>query len=495
MQYKDPESKSKSKASKHDTKPDFVYDPDNKDQNNSDEESLLASQLDPMGKEDQIIDPKLEKRARRRKKAKRIILFVLLFIFLAGGGAFAYLFSRANKISTNPFNFSTKLKGESEGRVNILLLGVGDPGHDGETLADTNMVVSLDTKNNKVAMISVPRDTRVFIPSEGYVKINNAHAIGQAKTPPKGIELAQKTVEDTLGIPIQYYVRANFSGLKDAVDAVGGIEVDVKEPLNDPEYPCDKNQYKSCGFKISAGPTKMDGSTALKYARCRKGTCGDDFGRAIRQQEVLQAVRTKAVSSETLTDPKKLASLIDAAANNISTNMSLSEIQRAYELSKKVPTENITSIVFSTNPNGFLKQDPSSSDLLPVGGNFDEIKKFVKEIFTVGALWSEDAKIIVENGTATVGLAGKFEAKLANAGVPIQILAIQNATTKDYSTSQIIDYSGGKKPQTIKYLEDLLGVKATLPAEASKSTGSQDITVILGSDYADKVSQTGTASE
>ena len=136
----------------------------------------------------------------------------------------------------------------------------------------------------------------------------------------------------------------------------------------------------------------MDGSTALKYARCRKGTCGDDFGRAIRQQEVLQAVRTKAVSSETLTDPKKLASLIDAAANNISTNMSLSEIQRAYELSKKVPTENITSIVFSTNPNGFLKQDPSSSDLLPVGGNFDEIKKFVKEIFTVGALWSEDAK-------------------------------------------------------------------------------------------------------
>ena len=276
--------------------------------------------------------------------------------------------------------------------MNILLLGVGDPGHDGETLADTNMVVSLDTKNNKVAMISVPRDTRVFIPSEGYVKINNAHAIGQAKTPPKGIELAQKTVEDTLGIPIQYYVRANFSGLKDAVDAVGGIEVDVKEPLNDPEYPCDKNQYKSCGFKISAGPTKMDGSTALKYARCRKGTCGDDFGRAIRQQEVLQAVRTKAVSSETLTDPKKLASLIDAAANNISTNMSLSEIQRAYELSKKVPTENITSIVFSTNPNGFLKQDPSSSDLLPVGGNFDEIKKFVKEIFTVGALWSEVSK-------------------------------------------------------------------------------------------------------
>ena len=295
--------------------PEFVYDPEKDKHNRS--ETQLANELDPITQENQILDPKLEKRAKRRKRIKRFILFTLLFLLIAGGAIFAYLATRAGKISTNPFNFSTKLKGEDEGRVNILLLGVGDPGHDGETLADTNMVVSLDTKNNKVALISIPRDTKVSIPGEGYHKINNAHALGELKKPPQGIELAQKTVEDTLDIPIHYYVRANFSGLKQAVDAVGGIDIDVKEALNDPEYPCDKNEWKSCGFKLKAGPTHMDGATALKYARCRKANCGDDFGRALRQQEVLRKVQEKAGSMETLSDPKKLGALIETAANNI----------------------------------------------------------------------------------------------------------------------------------------------------------------------------------
>ncbi len=471
--------------------PDFVYDPD--DNNDSLEaEDFLASELDPMSKEDQILDPKLEKRAKRRKKIKRIMLFMVLFFFIAGAGIFGYLFLKAGKISTNLFNFSTRLKGEDQGRVNILLLGVSDPGHEGETLADTNMVISLDTKNNKVALISIPRDTRVYIPGEGYHKINNAHAIGENKQPPGGIELATKTVEQTLDIPIHYYVRANFSGLKQAVDAVGGIDIDVKEPLNDPEYPCESNEGKSCGFKIRAGMTKMDGSTALKYARCRKGTCGDDFGRAQRQQEVLKALREKATSSQTLTDPKKLNGLIEAAANNLKTNLSPTEMQRVLELSKKITNDNILDIVFSILPNGFLKPDPSSSDLLPTAGSFDDIQKFVKEVFNIGGLWSENSTVIIENGTSTVGIANKFEAKLINAGVPIQIIAVQNAKTKNFTTSQIIDYTSGKKPKTIKYLEDILGIKATTPAEGQKHIGSQDITIILGTDYAEKVAQTGT---
>ena len=480
---------------KNTPEPEFVYDPEKDKHNHHKSEDILASELDPLKQENQILDPKLERRAKRRKRIKRFILFTLLFLLIAGGAAFAYLATRAGKISTNPFNFSTKLKGEDEGRVNILLLGVGDPGHDGETLADTNMVVSIDTKNNKVAMISIPRDTRVYIPGEGYHKINNAHAIGEQQKPPQGIELAQKTVEETLDIPIHYYVRANFSGLKQAVDAVGGIDIDVREALNDPEYPCEKNEWKSCGFKIKAGPTHMDGATALKYARCRKGNCGDDFGRALRQQEVLRKVQEKASSMQTLSDPKKLTGLIEAAANNIKTNMSPTEMQRAYEISKKVDQNSIIDVVFSTKTNGFLKQDPSSSDLLPVAGNFDEIQRFVAKIFEVGGLWSEDAKVVIENGTTTVGLAGKLQIKLTNSGAPVQILAIQNAKTKDYTTSQIIDYSGGTKPHTVKYFEDLLGVKATQPAEGTKKVGAQDITIILGSDYAEKLTQEGTEAE
>lgn len=491
------EKKLKQQAHHQEVKPEpeFVYDPEKDKLNHNSKENLLANELDPLNQESQIISPKFEKRAKRRKRIKRFILFTLLFLLIVGGATFAYLVSRAGKISTNPFNFSTKLKGEDEGRVNILLLGIGDPGHDGETLADTNMVISLDTKNNKVAMISIPRDTRVYIPDEGYHKINNAHALGELKKPPKGIELAQKTVEETLDTPIHYYVRANFSGLKQAVDAVGGIDINVKEALNDPEYPCDKNEWKSCGFKLKAGQAHMDGSTALKYARCRKGNCGDDFGRAMRQQEVLKAVQQKALSLQTLSDPKKLSGLIESAANNIKTNMSLTEMQRAYDLGKKVNQQDIINVVFSTKPNGFLKQDNTSSDLLPVAGNFDEIQRFVAKVFEIGALWAENANIIIENGTTSVGVAGKLQIKLVNAGVPVQILAIQNAKTKDHTTSQIIDYSGGSKPHTIKYFEDILGVKAVGPPEGTKKNGTQDITIILGSDYAEKLTQTGTAPE
>lgn len=478
--------------------PDFVY---NTDKNKDDRDAKKSNHEDSLAKELSYINNNesdssmefedLTKKPKKKKKLKAFVITFLIILILSGIGIFAYFASKAGKVSTNPFNFSTKLKGEDQGRVNILLLGVGDPGHDGETLADTNMVVSIDTNNNKAAMTSIPRDTRVTIPNEGYGKINTAHALGEQKDPPQGIELAQKTVEETLGIPIHYYVRANFAGLKQAVDAVGGINIDVKEPLSDPEYPCDNNQYRSCGFKLAAGPTTMDGNIALKYARCRKGTCGDDFGRALRQQEVLTAIRAKATSSETLSNPKKLNSLIDAAANNIKTNMSLSEIQRAYEIGKKINTDNILDIVFSTKPNGLLKQDPSSSDLLPSAGDFDEIQELVKNVFTVGGLWSENAGVIIENGTTTPGLAAKLEAKLNNNGALVNILTIQNSDKNDYTTTQIIDYSKGKKSQTIKYFEDLLGVKATQATESQKPNGSEDIVIILGSDFAEKITQNG----
>jgi len=473
-------------------KPDFVYDPDEDKVHKNATKQTLAEELDPMLKDNSLMDAKMKKRAKRRKRIKRIGIFALISLFVALGVGFFYFVFKAGKISTNPFNFSTKLKGEDEGRVNILILGVGDPGHAGETLADTNMVLSIDTKNNKAAFISIPRDTRVYIPGKGYAKMNYAHAAGEAEDPPNGIAVAKSTVEETLGIPIQYYVRANFSGLKQAVNAVGGIDIDVKEPLSDPEYPCETNENKSCGFKLAAGPTRMDGSLALKYARCRKGTCGDDFGRGLRQQEVLNAIKEKALSLGTLSDPKKLNDLINAFADNVKTNMSISEMQRAYNISKNISKENVYNVVFSLNDNGFLKTDPSSSDLLPAAGNFEEIKKFVKDIFTLAPIWVEDPGIVIENGTTTVGVAGKLEDKITNLGLPINVIAIQNAKTKDYTTSKIIDYSGGKVPNTIKYFEDLLGVKAEAAPEGQKAIQGQDLIIILGSDYADKITQSGT---
>lgn len=437
-------------------------------------------------KPDFIYDPVRDKRhnlkrvAGRPKKPmarwKKVLIFIgcCLALGLVAFGIFT--FTNIAKIAPNFFKFETKLKGEDEGRVNILLIGTGDPGHDGEGLADTNILVSVNTRENKLAMVSIPRDTRVKIDGHGSKKINEAHAYGD-------IPLATDTVENFLDVPVHYYVRANFTGLKQAVDAVGGIEIDNKQLLYDPEYPCDKNQWKSCGFKLQPGRQKVDGTTALKYARCRKGTCGDDFGRAARQQEVITAIRTKAMSTETILNPAKLTALIQTAGDNVKTDLSVQGMLRLNDLTKDIPNDQIVNAVFSLEPNGFLKPDPAgSSDLLPIDTTLTSIQTFVKDIFKLGPIWKENATIVIQNGTATASLGGKLEAKLEKEKLPFTITQVTNALKRDYTTTQIIDYTGGTKNNTKSYLEGALKVTATTPEKEVKNP-PQDFVIIIGSDY------------
>lgn len=459
----DPEAEKGKKPA--DTNPEYVFDP-----------AVIPADTEPTDPLD--MKNNLEKPTKKKKRWKKVLLTIFLLLLAAAIAYGIYAFLHIAKISTNPFGFG-KLKGEDEGRVNILLLGVGDPGHDGEQLSDTNMVLSINTKSNpaQVSLISIPRDTRVYIPGHGYAKINEANSDG-------GPQLAEQTVSDTLGIPIHYYVSADFSGLKQAVDAVGGVDIHNIDTLSDPEYPCDNNQWRSCGFTLKPGDYHMDGTTALKYARCRKGTCGDDYGRAARQQQVLQAMREKALSLQTLSNPAKVTNLINSVGDNVKTDLSLNNMMRLRDLTKDVKTNDLISVVFSVKPNGFLKQDPYSSDLLPAAGNFDDIQAFVKDVFTLGPIWKEEADVTIENGTTTVGLALKFKGKIDADGDIVTVASVGNADTKDYTTTKIIDYTGGQKPNTAAYLEKMVGtgVKVTQPSEPVKNP-TVDFEVILGSDY------------
>ena len=452
-------------------RPDFIYDPIKDKRHN------LAS----ISRTSKLARGK--KPARWKKPAKWLALISALLI--AGFAFFA--FRNVAKIAPNFFKFEQKLKGEDEGRVNILLLGVGDPGHDGDQLSDTNIVASIDTKNKQVALISIPRDTRVKIPGNGSLKINNANALG-------GTELSQKTVENFLGIPIHYYVKANFTGLKQAVDAVGGIEVNNKQLLYDPEYPCDNNQWKSCGFKMQPGVQKVNGTTALKYARCRKGTCGDDFGRAARQQEVIGAIRVKAVSSQTLLNPAKLTQLIQSAGDNVKTDLSIQGMLRLNDLTKDTPQDQFINTVFSLEPNGFLKSDPGgTTDLLPIDSTLVSIQTFAKDIFRLGPIWKDNATIVIQNGTSAPGLGGKLETKLNAEKLPFTISGVQNAIKRDYTSTQLIDYTGGKKNATKSYLEGVLKVTATTP-EKPPTNPAQDFVIIIGSDSSNYLPSASTNS-
>jgi LCP family protein required for cell wall assembly len=420
--------------------------------------------------------PSRRQRLSNRVHWKRAFKWLLITVLLVIVAAAAFVYFNVSKISVNPFGFG-QLKGEAQGRVNILMLGVGDPGHDGADLSDTDIVLSIDTKTHQVAVISVPRDTQVNIPGYGPAKINNANADG-------GVPLATQVFQNTLGIPIDYYVKANFTGLEEVVDAVGGIDVDNTTLLDDPEYPCANNQYKSCGYRLTPGHYHLNGAEALEYVRCRKGTCGDDFGRAARQQEVMQQIRLKATSAGTLSNPVTLAKLVSAAGSNVQTNLSLNNLLRLDQLTKSASQGSILSIVFNLNPDGFLETDPANTNLLPVGGNFDAIQQFVQNVFTLGPIWSEHPTAIIENGTTTAGVAAGLNQKIQASNYDVSVTAVTNALTRNYTTSQIIDYTGGKKPHTAAYLESLLKIKATTPPPTPTTTPPADFVIILGADYA-----------
>ncbi len=332
--------------------------------------STPGQYVDHFGSEDEPQQPH-----RHRLRHWRKILLVVFLVLLAAGAWYGYVIAtNLSHISTQPIGLSG-LDADNSGRTNILVLGIGDPGHAGQNLSDTMMVISLNTKLHRVAEISVPRDLQVQIPGYGTAKINSANALG-------GPQLAKQVITNTLGIPINYYVQTNFTGLEELVNAVGGITVDVKQELTDLEYPCAPNQYKVCGLDIKPGVQHMNGAVALKYVRCRKGTCGNDFGRALRQQEVIGLVRQKLVRWQLLLDPPRLAAVSKALRDSLSTDLgALPMLQLALgwqEAQKNQPIQ----LVFSTSPGGYLVSSRTSSNLLPADGTFAAMQDRVENIFT-----------------------------------------------------------------------------------------------------------------
>ncbi len=432
----------------------------------------------------------------------RLVAIIILVVLLGLGGWFAFkAFWAARMIighggsgapallgSIDP----TKLKGEGDGRINVLVLGVGGAGHDGPNLSDTIMVMSIDPSTKDVAMLSVPRDLYVKIPATGkyltqYGKINAANAYG-------GPELASKVVETVTGAPLHYYVVVDFSGFKQAIDAVGGIDINVPAALYDSEFPCD-NDRGICPLSIKAGQQHMNGTVALRYARCRHGVCGGDFGRAARQQEVLVALRNKALQLSTLTNPVRLSALIDAVGSHIKTSLQLNEITRLAGIAKDVNPTKITNRVLDYGKPDSLLIDGSGmiegagSIELPKAGTFvyDDIHDFVKNIFVDHYITDEHARIEVQNGSGIQGLA---------AGVVKSMLAAHYTVSDPvsaadhYTKTVLYDYTGGKKPYTIHYLEQRFGVKAikaSVPSPSTDATGktmpAPEIRIILGSDY------------
>lgn len=427
-------------------------------------------------------------RKRRFSRRTKIIATVAILALLAiptvllAKSLYAYksVVQRHTGVSTEVLTKKTAefdSKTEAEGRVNILLLGVGDAGHAGSTLADTLIVASIDPESKDVAMLSLPRDLYVPIPNNGKNKINAAHAFGEMQKAGEGPNLAKEVVGKVLDIPIHNYVRVDFTGFKKAVDVLGGVSIDVETALSDSEYPCDKDERRACGFSVKAGTQTMNGATALKYARCRKGNCGNDFGRASRQQEVLMAMREKALQLSTLTNPAKLAGMIDTIGSHVRTDLTTEELTRLAEILKEVDTAKVRSEVIDSE-NARIVQTATiagASVVIPVvgEGKFGPMQDFAHSLFFDRHLVEENIPVTIVNASSKANVAAVVAERLK--GYRYKIVEVQNVSPQ--ATSELIDGTAGKAKYTRRYLE--ARYKLTAKEDTSRGTG---ITLVVGND-------------
>jgi LCP family protein required for cell wall assembly len=177
--------------------------------------------------------------------------------------------------------------------VNVLVLGLDRrPQEAGPSRSDVTMLVRLDPRRDAISLLSIPRDLYVWIPEYGAERINAAHFWGEWQAAGGGPALVAQTIRQNFGVPVDGYVRLDFGGFVQLVDALGGIYVEVPSEIRDDFFPTEDFGYTS--IVIPAGRQKMDGETALIYVRTRHAS--SDFDRARRQQQVAAALLRRAAS-------------------------------------------------------------------------------------------------------------------------------------------------------------------------------------------------------
>jgi polyisoprenyl-teichoic acid--peptidoglycan teichoic acid transferase len=263
-----------------------------------------------------------EKHKKRKKRTWFKVLGILVFLIFLGGGAYAYsVYHSLNKaVDTmhSPIERDVSNKRTKEVEFNdkepfsVLLLGVDEREND-KGRSDSMIVLTVNPEVNSVKMLSIPRDTLTDIIGHGTRdKINHAYAFG-------GVEMSMDTVENLLDIPIDYYVQINMEGFADIVNAVGGVTVQ-----NDINFSYD-------GYDFNKGVLKLNGKEALAFTRMRYEDPRGDFGRQLRQREIIQGVINEGAS---VTSLWKFDDIFDALGNNVKTNMKFEEmvdIQKHYK--------------------------------------------------------------------------------------------------------------------------------------------------------------------
>ncbi len=391
-----------------------------------------------IGKSEKDNPMKVRKTRRIIGKLVPIVLVIAVLISLA-----VFLATLSGSTSVVSYIFSPSNLKSSNNRINILLLGIAGGTHDGSSLTDTIMVASYDLKSNQVYLFSVPRD--LWLPPLKS-KANAVYEIGLSQK--NGLGLAKVIMGNVLGLPIHYSLRVDFRGFVQAIDAIDGIDVSVDKSFDDYLYPIQGKENDMCGnieeerdfneeeakklniepgkrkilittngqiatdsasedkgikyyscryehISFEKGQMHMSGAVALAFVRSRHGTNGEgsDFARSKRQQRVLEAIRNKILSVETLTNPQKIADLIKALGKSVDTDISAKDALEFYKLSKKLSQTH--SFILDDSPKVNLPNNrksllihPQASEyggayvLISQDDDFSIIQGYVRKILT-----------------------------------------------------------------------------------------------------------------
>lgn len=349
------------------------------------------------------LDNPISHSSSKNTRPWKLRLALLLFIIVMGGALGLTIlgarFTQSLQLENKPISFfegirlvgqgiltsHTPVRGEEDGRINILLLGRAGSGKPGKHLTDTVMLLSLNLEKKKVALLSFPRDLLVPFPqSQEITKINTLYQYGQMRG--QGADVIKASVSMITGLPVHYFASIDFDGFEQVIDVLGGINIEIPRDILDTRYPGPNYSYET--FELKKGWQKLDGKTALKYARVRHGDPEGDFGRAKRQQQILQAVREKAWALPTLLNPITLTQLLESLGESLTTDITPEVGRRLMELGSSFDTKNITTtVVDAWQKESLLRvthvptQTGQAFALVPRSGTWTEVQMLAKNIF------------------------------------------------------------------------------------------------------------------
>nr|BBH89489.1 hypothetical protein KTC_42400 [Thermosporothrix sp. COM3] len=329
------------------------------------------------------------KKGKRLPMWARILIAVLAVLVILGGSAFAYYqinfassignilgqqADRKNKNDKVDHNVDPNniLSGK---RLNILLLGSdNDDKFKVDLLTQSVIIVTIDPQTKYVGMLSIPRDLMVRMPDGTTEKMMRVFSAGYtpkfAETKSKdkalaaGAGITMDTIENQFGIPIDYYAWVGLDGFIKVIDTAGGVDVDVIHPMVDDTYPDDVHSSDHSGYRrlyIAPGPQHLNGVEALQYVRTRHADLIGDFGRSQRQQQVLNQLKTKLATIDTI---GKLPELMKDMEGYVKTDLSLNQLIQLGNFGREVDMNKVDRMVFS--PPYSQKLDEKSEDYYPV---------------------------------------------------------------------------------------------------------------------------------